>query len=103
MVEKHSANITLRSKRQPFPLLVSGPAGVDHRPGEADALPSSLLSPRLGLLVVFLPPRILKKPFPNDERAFLEPKLSSSMLAGKVADGPMGGLSSVLQISSLVF
>lgn len=103
MVEKHSANITLLSKRQPFPLLVSSPSSVEHRPGEADTLTPSLLLPRLGLLVVFLPPRILKKPFPNDERAFLEPKLSSSMLAGKVADGPMGGFSPALLISSLVF
>lgn len=61
-----------------------------------------VLVPRLGLLVAFLPPRILKKPFPKDERAFLEPKLSSSMEAGKVAEGFKGGLSLILPFSSFV-
>lgn len=59
------------------------------------------LSPRLGLLDVFF--LILKKPFPKDERAFLEPKPSSSMVAGSVAEGPAGGFSPVLPASSLVF
>lgn len=62
-----------------------------------------LLLPRLGVLVVFLPPRILKKPFPKDERAFLEPKLSSSVVAGKVAEGLIGGFSIILRVSSLLF
>lgn len=61
--------------------------------------------PRLGLLEVFLPPRILKKPFPKDERAFFEPKPFSSMvaLAGSVAEGHKGGFSLVLLISSFIF
>lgn len=102
-VEKHSANITVLGKHQPFPPLASGPNNVERGAGEADAFQRSVLLPRLGLLVVFLPPRILKKPFPKEERAFREPKLSSSMLAGNVADGPSGGFSLVLLVSSLVF
>lgn len=62
-----------------------------------------VFSPRLGLLFVFLPPRIFKKPFPKDERAFFEPKLSSSAEAGKVAEGPMGGFSLVFLVSSFVY
>ena len=54
--------------------------------------------PRFGVLVVFFPPRILKNPFPKDERAFLEPKLLSSV----VAEGPIGGFSLILLMSSLV-
>lgn len=61
--------------------------------------------PRLGVLEVFLPPRILKKPFPKDERAFLEPKPFSSRvaLAGSVAEGHKGGFSLVLLTSSFIF
>lgn len=61
--------------------------------------------PRLGVLEVFLPPRILKKPFPKDERAFFEPKPFSSMvaLAGSVAEGHKGGFSLLLLISSFMF
>lgn len=61
--------------------------------------------PRFGVLAVFLPPRILKKPFPKDERAFLEPKLLSSTVAPgvNVAEGPIGGFSLVLPMSSLLF
>lgn len=66
------------------------------------AKPCGLLLPRLGVLPVFLPPRILKKPFPKDERAFLEPKLSSSVVEGKVAEGFRGGFSLNLLVSSLV-
>lgn len=52
-----------------------------------------------------MPPRILKKPFPKDERAFFEPKPFSSMVAltDSVAEGHKGGFSLVLLISSFIF
>lgn len=47
----------------------------------------NLYSPRFGTLAVCLPPRSLKKPRPNEERAFLVPKPPSLVfpLAGDAA------------------
>lgn len=89
--------------RQSTPPLAWYPVSVKRILSHIASTSGGRLSPRLGVLVVFLPPRILKKPFPKDERAFLEPKLSFSMVAGKVAEGQMGGFSLSLLISSLVF
>lgn len=88
---------------QSIPPLAWYHISIKYRLSHIAATSCGLLLPRLGVLAVFLPPRILKKPFPKDERAFLEPKLSSSVVAGKVAEGLMGGFSLILLTSSLVF
>jgi len=98
--ETKGSGETLSSKQTTHERINGGNRTSDGHPSIHKHQSCSAL-PRLGVLVVLLPPRSLKKPFPKDERPFRVPKLWSAAWAGRVAEDPAGGFSPSVPVSSL--